>query len=162
MDPDDLLGEGAKSMSAEIDPTEQNAPAATKAGFETRPKHNHKRLPPYGRQLMAIREAGKVPIKMVVACFDWNQARAYPRIIILPAAAPESLDLRFLAGIPVEIVYKNEDAHRVDALVQEIMQVNPCYLATLGLDLLDTDNARNIIRPQLFDYRMGGAKLWVP
>jgi hypothetical protein len=137
-------------MSADMILTNENAPAATEAGSENRPKHNYKRLPPYGKQLMALRKAGMVPIRMVVVCFDWDQAKAWPRIIILPDAAPESLDFRCLAGIPVEIVYKNKDAHRIDALVQEIMQVNPCYLATLGVDLLDTDDARNIIKPQQF------------
>jgi hypothetical protein len=143
-------------MSAEMTLTKENAPAATEAGFEARPKHNYKSLPPYGKQLLAIREAGMVPIRMVVVCFDWKQARAWPRIIILPDAAPESLDFRCLAGIAVEIVYRSKDAHRVDALVQEIMQVNPSYLSTLGVDLLDTDNARNIIKPQQFAEPMGG------
>src|SRR5690242_11548733 len=103
-------------MSADMTLTKQNAPAATEAVFGTRLNRNYKRMPPYGKQLMAIREAGKVPIRIVVVCFDWNQARTYPRVIIPADATPENLDFRFLAGLPVQIIYRSTDAHRMEAL----------------------------------------------
>lgn len=134
-------------MSAEMTPRKENAPAATEAGFETKLNRNYKRLPPYGKQLMAIREAGKVPTKTVAVCFDWNLARAYPRIIIPADAIPAELEFRFLAGLPVQIIYGSRDAHRVDSLVREIMGVGPCFLATFALDRVGTGDALTLIKP---------------
>lgn len=127
--------------------TKENAPAATEASFKTKLKRNYKRLPPYGKQLMAIREAGKVPVRKVIVSFDWNLGRAYPRIIIPVDANPAELDFRFLAGLPVEIIYGSQDAHQVDALVHEILQANPSLLATFALDLIGTAPAVTVIKP---------------
>ena len=133
-----LDGTGPQDTSAKTTLINENAPAATEAGVETKPNRNYKRLPPFGKQLMAIREAGQVPSKTVMVCFDWTLARAYPRIIIPALANPVEFDFRFLAGLFVQINYGNQDAHRVDALVQQIMLVNPSLLATWALDLIGT------------------------
>lgn len=106
-----------------------------------------RRLPPYGKQFMALRQAGKVPSKRVMVSFDWDLARAYPRIIIPADENPSELEFKFLAGLSVQIIYGCKDAHRVDALVQEIMRVNPCFLATFALDLVDTGDALTLIKP---------------
>jgi hypothetical protein len=87
---------------------------------------------------MAIREAGKVPSKTVMVSFDWDLAQAYPRIIIPADSTPAEIEFKFLAGLPVQIIYRSKDAHRVDALVQEILLVSPCLLATFALDLVGT------------------------
>lgn len=84
-----------------------------------------KRLPPYGKQFMTMRQAGKAPSKTIMVCFDWDLAHAYPRIVIPEDATPAEIEFKFLAGLPVQIIYRNKDAHRVDALVQEIIRVNP-------------------------------------
>jgi hypothetical protein len=143
----DHLTEKAQRACAEMLPTKENAPAATEAGFETKLNRYYKRLPPYGKQLMAIREAGQVPSKTVMVCFDWTVARAYPRIIIPADANPADLKFSFLAGIPVQIVYRRKDAHRVDALVQEILLVNPSLLAAWALDLVGTAPVVTLIKP---------------
>ncbi|PTR16972.1 hypothetical protein C8R31_101125 [Nitrosospira sp. Nsp2] len=133
------------------DPTKEIARAATQAILETKTtvhsERNSKRLPPYGKQFMSIRESGKVPSKTVMVSFDWDLAQAYPRIIIPAGANPAEIEFKFLAGLPVQIIYRNKDAHRVDALVQEIMRVNPCLLATFALDLVDTAPALTLIKP---------------
>ena len=131
--------------------TKENARAATQAAFQNPTTkyfdRNYKRLPPYGKQLMAIREAGKVPAKTVVVSFDWDLARAYPRIIIPADVTPAEIEFRFLAGLPVQITYRNKDAHRVDEVAQEIAKVNPCFLATFAFDLAGTGNAWTILKP---------------
>lgn len=142
-----VKGQGARGMSPELTRTKENAPAATGAAFETKLNGNYKRLPPYGKQLLAIRQAGKVPSKRVMVSFDWNLARAYPRIIIPADTSPVELEFEFLAGLSVQIIYHDKDAHRVDALVQEIMQANPCVLVTFALDLSDTGDALTLIKP---------------
>jgi hypothetical protein len=144
---DDHPTEKAQKACADILPTKENAPAATEANFETILNRNYKQLPPYGKQLMAIREAGRVPSHLVMVCFDWKPAKAYPRIVIPADANPAELEFSFLAGIPVQIVYGSKDAHRVDALVQEILLVNPSLLATFAHDLVDTCDALTLIKP---------------
>jgi hypothetical protein len=106
-----------------------------------------KRLPPYGKSLLAIRQAGKVPSKTVMVNFDWDLAQAYPRIVIPDDAIPAEIEFKFLAGLPVQIIYRSKDAHRVDAVVQEIMRVNPRSLATFALDLVGTGDALTLIKP---------------
>lgn len=117
------------------------------ARFKAKLTHNYKRLPPYGRRLMAMREAGKVPPRTVMVTFEWNLAKAHPRIIILADANPAELEFQYLAGFPVHIIYRSKDAHRVDVLAQEIMLANPCFLATWALDLVGIDDALTIIKP---------------
>lgn len=128
-------------------PTKENAPAGTEAIFDTKLNCNYKRLPPYGKQLMTIRQAGKAPARMVIVAFDWDLAHAYPRIILPDNLTPTEIDFRFLAGLPVQITYRSKDAHRVDAVVQEIAKVNPCFLATFALDLAGTGDAWAILKP---------------
>ncbi|SEM81474.1 hypothetical protein SAMN05216404_101229 [Nitrosospira multiformis] len=96
---------------------------------------------------MTIRQAGKAPVKMVIVAFDWDLGKAYPRIIIPDNLTPAEIEFRFLAGLPVQITYRSKDAHRVDAVVQEVAKVNPCFLATFAFDLAGTGDAWAIIKP---------------
>lgn len=130
-------------------PTKENAPEATEARFDTKQNRNSKRLPPYGKQFMTLREGGKAPSKMVVVSFDWDLAKAYPRIIIPDNLDPSELEFTYLAGLPVQIIFRSKDAHRVNGVAHEIMQVNPCFLATFALDLEGTGDAWTIIQPYL-------------
>lgn len=131
-----------------MSPTKENAPAGTEANVTTGlAGSNYKRLPPYGKQLMSIRQAGKAPAKMVIVAFDWDLAHAYPRIIIPDNLTPAEIDFRFLAGLPVQITYRSKDAHRVDAAAQEVAKVNPCFLATFAFDLAGTGDAWAILKP---------------
>ena len=129
--------------------TKENALGGTRATFQTKPQSDYKRLPPYGKQLMTIRQAGKAPSRMVIVAFDWDLGKAYPRIIIPDNLTPAEIEFRFLAGLPVQITYRSKDAHRVDAVAQEIAKVNPCFLATFALDLAGTGDAWAILKPYL-------------
>ena len=129
--------------------TKENAPAATRATFQIKRQSDYKRLPPYGKQLMSIRQAGKAPARMVIVAFDWDLGKAYPRIIIPDNLTPTEIEFRFLAGLSVQITYRSKDAPRVDAIAQEIAQVNPCFLATFALDLAGTGDAWAILKPYL-------------
>lgn len=128
--------------------TKENATGGTVADFETKLNRKYnRRLPPFGKQFLAIREAGKVPAKTVMVSFDWDLAQAYPRIIIPNDLSPAEIEFKFLAGLPVQIIYRSKDAHRVDAVVQEILCVNPCLLATFALDLVGVATALTLIKP---------------
>ncbi|SEO37060.1 hypothetical protein SAMN05216404_11920 [Nitrosospira multiformis] len=132
-----------------MSPTKENALEGTRATFQTKPQSDYKRLPPYGKQLMSIREVGKAPSRMVVVAFDWDLGKAYPRIIIPNDLTPAEIEFRFLAGLSVQITYRSKDAHRVDAVAQEVAKVNPCFLATFALDLAGTGDAWAILKRYL-------------
>lgn len=130
-----------------MSPTKENALGGTRATFQTKLQSNYKRLPPYGKQLMTIRQAGKAPARMVIVAFDWDLAHAWPRIIIPDDLTPAEIEFRFLAGLSVQITYRSKDAPRVDAVAQEVAKVNPCFLATFAFDLAGTGDAWAILKP---------------
>ena len=128
-------------------PAKENAPARTRATNTASYTKKYKRFPPYGKKLMLLRRSGKVPAKVTMVVFDWKDGRAYPRIIIDDDTLPESLEFSYLSGITVQIVYCSQDADRVDAVVQAILKVNPSFLSTFNLDLVDVGKATTIIKP---------------
>jgi hypothetical protein len=105
-----------------------------------------KKFPPYGKKLMQLRNQGKIPNKLLMVIFSWKIARAYPRIVITEATLPKETEFKYLVGIPVQIVFSQKESHRVDEFSQEILKVNPSFLSTFGLDLLDV-GATTILKP---------------
>ena len=127
-------------MSDTTDPLKQNAPAVTRAFFETKLNSNYKRMPAYGKRLMKMRCDGMVPARPVIVSFEWNIGGAYPRIVITDEFPVAELNFGYLAGLAVQIVYRGKDAHRVHAVVEAIMKVKPSSLTTFAIDLAGTDN----------------------
>jgi len=136
-----------------MSPPKENAPAGTRATNTTNYTRKYKRFPPYGKKLMSLRIAGKIPRRMVVVVFDWKLARAWPRIVIPDDMSYEGLNFDYLSGLPVEIAYRSKDAYKVNTVAQAILAVNPCFLSILALDLLDTNKARTLITP-CEDYKL--------
>ena len=130
-----------------MNPSKQNAPTGIRASFETKLNPDCKRLPAYGKAFMAMRQSGKAPSRRVIAVFDWDLAKAYPRIVIADDTPTGEWNLGFLAGLPVQVVYRRKDAHRVSALIDAILGVNPSYLSTFAFDLVDTGDAVTVIKP---------------
>jgi len=58
-----------------------------------------KRFPAFGKKLMLLRQAGKVPSKVVMVVFDWKIGGAYPHIIITEDTNTERLEFGYLSGI---------------------------------------------------------------
>ena len=108
---------------------------------------HYKQFPAYGKQLMAMRRSGNVPARMVIVTFDWKLARVYPRIVITEDTCPTELNFNYLAGLPVQIVYRSKDAHKIHAVVEEVLKVNPCFLATFAIDRAGETGARMLIIP---------------
>ena len=105
-----------------------------------------KRFPPYGKKLMQLRNQVKIPSKLLMVVFDWKLARVYPRVVITEETVPKETEFKYLAGIPVQIVFSQNEANRVDGFAQEILKVKPCFLSTFGLHLLDV-GATTILKP---------------
>ena len=98
---------------------------------------------------MTMRKSGRAPSLRVMVTFDWELAKAYPRIVIPDDTPAEELNLGFLAGLPVQVVYRRKDAHRVSALIDAILGVNPSCLSTFALDLVDTGDAVVLIKQSI-------------
>jgi len=107
---------------------------------------NVKRMPAYGKQIMEMRLAGKMPLRIVMVTFGWEIAKAYTRIVIPDDVSADQLNFYYLAGLPVQIVFHLKDAHRVNGVAESILKINPSWLATFALDLIDTGNAISIIK----------------
>lgn len=129
-----------------MSPTKENAPAATRASFETKLNKNYKRHPAFGKALLELRLAGKMPAGRVIVTFSWKIGKAYTRLVLADDTPPDQLTFCSLAGLHVEIVYRHKDAHRVHSLMVEILKFNPASLIVFGLDLIDTDKALSVIK----------------
>ncbi len=125
----------------------EKAPVCSGAKYKTSINSQYKPFPPFGKKIMLQRKSGRVPARVVMVVFDWKVGRAYPRIIITEEANTETLEFGYLSGIPVQIVYCTKDADRVDAVAQAILKVNPSFLSTFNLDLVDVGKATTIIKP---------------
>ena len=101
------------------------------------------RMPPYGRQLMELRQAGHVPHNSVAVVFDWKDGGIFPRIVITDEVPIENLELRFLAGLDVIIAYRDKDSSRVHELAQAILRVNPRILQAFAIDIPKTTILKN-------------------
>jgi hypothetical protein len=98
-----------------------------------------KRFPPYGRELFQMRCAGKAPTRIIQVVFGWDVAKAYYRLVLADETPASELDFRGLAGLPVQISFHNPHSHRVDAVVQAILAVQPSFLCTFNIDLAGGD-----------------------
>jgi hypothetical protein len=131
--------------------TKENAPAATRAASRINFDSNYKQFPAYGKQFMKMRQEGKMPRRRVMVTFDWDLAQAYPRIVIADDTPAEKLNFYYLAGLPVQIVFRQKDAHRVSAVTDAILKINPSFLSTFAFDLADEGKAFALIKPYTRD-----------
>ena len=67
------------------------------------------KLPPYGRAIVSMVEAGQRPqifSGAIVAALDWNIAKSWPRFVLPPADDPHSFRLDFCRGLDVLVLYR--------------------------------------------------------
>jgi len=110
--------------------------------------HTGKRLPPYGRRLLALRRATRVPDtrQVVIAVADWalvNQNRE--DAVVIPHGLPVSLvDFRFVAGLPVLMVVNEHDIAIADAVAERVIAagsrgcialIKPAFTGKTGLKI---------------------------
>jgi hypothetical protein len=125
----------------------EKAPAQTGAKNKRGMNSRYRPFPPFGKQFARMRQDGEIPARMIMVVFDWKLGRKLPRIVIPDDTPYEGLNFDYLAGLPVEIAYRAQDAHKVNVVSQDILAVKPSFLSTLGLDLLDTNEARTLLKP---------------
>ena len=116
--------------------TQKNAAPGQEAARDYT-RQNYKRFPAFGKQLLQLRLAGKIPEKSVDVVFDWNLGRnkCFLRIVLADEVPPSELELRYLAGLDVRIAYQEKDASRVPDLVQAVLAANPRSVLALAIHL---------------------------
>jgi len=92
------------------------------------------RLPPYGKQLVAMRKAGQVPSQNVVLALDWNLGAIFPRVVIPEDLQIQQIDLSFIAGLWVLMAYRRAQASRVNELAQHALQFHPKSLHACNVE----------------------------
>ena len=117
--------------------------------------HMGKRLPPYGRRLLALRRAGRVPDtrQVVIAVADWslvNQGRE--DVVIVPEGQPVgSFDFRFVAGLPVLMVVNEHDIEIADQVAARVIDakcrgcialIKPAFAGKTGMKVYRTHFGR--------------------
>ena len=84
------------------------------------------RFPAYGKQMLEARRRGLQPRqKTVLVVFDWQLAKAFPRIVIDPTSDFSSLNFSYLVGLDVIIGFHQGEASLLEALALVIMKANP-------------------------------------
>lgn len=118
--------------------------AAPLRGTTSTPRANYKRFPAYGKQLMEQRLAGQAPSNGILVAFEWDIGRIFPRIVIAEAVPFDDLELRYLAGMDVTLVYRSKDAGRVLALAHEILKINPRIMNAFAMDIPKNTILKNL------------------
>jgi len=86
---------------------------------------------------MQMREAGLVPANgvIVVSLDTWQYGRAYSRCVVPPELDPQEVDMRFVAGLDVIIVWEpaRTALARHDALIHALLRCRPATLLVCAM-----------------------------
>lgn len=72
-----------------------------------------KRLPAYGRELVAAQHAGR-NVPWLLIALDWNLGRAFPRVVVTPDTPAHELDLRLVLGLGCMVAHRGESSRALD------------------------------------------------
>jgi hypothetical protein len=118
-------------------------------------QRTQRKLPAYGRELLALRRRGLVPTQYtVIVIDDWKLASAFPRVVVAEDADPRLLDFSMLADLDVTIVWRptRTAIERRNAVVAEALAIAPASLRVFDLDNVDVlwvkSRARGIECPE--------------
>jgi hypothetical protein len=99
------------------------------------------KLPAFGRELLAVREAGQVPVRgfanahLIVALDSWDLGRNRWRLVIDARDDPLELDFLGVAGLDVLLAVNSgiSDLARRDAAARAILRSRPASLIELDV-----------------------------
>jgi hypothetical protein len=107
-----------------------------------------KTVPPFGRRLLALRRAGRIPDskQIVIAVADWslvNQKRE--DVVVVPVDRPvESFNFVFVASLPVLMVVNEHDVEMADQVAYQVIAarcrgcvalIKPAFTGKTGLKI---------------------------
>ena len=101
-----------------------------------------RRLPPNGKQFAVARARGMTPRRKglghLVVTLDWNEPTAgMPHIIITPDTNLSTINLAFVAGLHVTISHTDQQAHRVQAVIDALFSAGAVRVDAVNRDALD-------------------------
>jgi len=90
-----------------------------------RPGSTGKKLPPFGRRLLSLRRAGRVPDtrQVVIAVADWTLVKhTREDMVVIPQGEPvEFFDFRFVAGLPCLLIVNEHDIEIADQVADQVI-----------------------------------------
>jgi hypothetical protein len=120
-----------------------------------RPKTVGQKLPPYGRRLLALRRAGRIPDtqQIVIAVGDWTLVNKNREdAVVVPYGEPVAdFDFRFCAGLPVLMVVNEHDIGVADEVAQKVIAagsrgciclIRPAFVGKTGLKVYQSHFGR--------------------
>lgn len=82
-------------------------------GIVSIPNNQGRRLPAFGRELVAAQRKG-LNVSWLCIALDWNLGRVYPRVVV-PADVPvRELDMRLAHGLGCMIAHRGEASRALD------------------------------------------------
>lgn len=99
------------------------------------------RLPPFGRELMEVRQRGHVPAPgwcgahVIVVLDDWQIASSRFRLVIPSSDVPENFDFSAIAGLAVILVYdsRRTERERLNAAIRALLRYLPDQLTAFDV-----------------------------
>jgi len=104
--------------------------------FEVQPRQ-HLRLPPFGKDLMTLREQNMVPSNnlVIVSLDSWDYGKRYARVVVPADLDPAILNFAFVAGLDVFLVYDGARTtlERRDAVIRQLLRNRAATLRCLAM-----------------------------
>ena len=107
-----------------------------------------KTLPPFGRRLLALRRAGRIPDtkQVVIAVSDWSLVNhGREDVVIVPHGEPVGgFDFRFVSGLPVLMAVNEHHIAIADAVAERVIAagsrgcialIKPAFTGKTGLKI---------------------------
>jgi hypothetical protein len=93
-----------------------------------------KRLPAYGRELLAAQKAGR-NVPWLLIALDWDLGRAMPRVVVSRDTPVDDWDLCLVRGLDCMIAHRGEQKRAIELADQALRsgaRICPVFDAGLG------------------------------
>jgi hypothetical protein len=132
------------------------------AEMATAKSNARKRLPPFGKAILEARQRGIKPRKMglghVVVNLHWKAPRAgMTRIVIPRDLNPADASLHFLAGLHCTLIYRRNDAARVQAAIDALLAAGATPVDVVNFDALKAGASLDACWPRFEQEGVGHA-----
>lgn len=82
-------------------------------GIVSIPGDQRRRLPAFGRELVAAQRKG-LNVPWLLIALDWNLGRAFPRVVVPVEVQARELDMRLARGLGCMIAHRGEASRALD------------------------------------------------
>lgn len=123
-----------------------------------------KKLPPYAKAIHDVRRKGQVPARgclgHIAIGFEWrrNIVPDFPVVVVPPQSVPDQYSWRFVAGLDVFIMHRDQDIPRLQALCRELFAAKAHDVQTFNMDRASRREGRVWLRLKI---QPGAAFPWL-